>query len=115
MNTPRLVPPGIFEHALKEAKIAKTASIHSLRHSAVHLPESGTDNSYIQELLGHTFIRTTGYTYVARRKTLAITSPIILWQYGVKHCIQRVICHLSRNNNTWEHLKTSVFRCFLTL
>jgi hypothetical protein len=37
MNTPLLVPPGIFEHALKEAKIVKTASIHSLRNSAVHL------------------------------------------------------------------------------
>jgi site-specific recombinase XerD len=68
----------IFEHALKKAKIERTASIHSLRHSfATHLLESGTDIRYIQELLGHSSIRTTErYTHVARRKTLSITSPL---------------------------------------
>ncbi|MDR2717185.1 MAG: tyrosine-type recombinase/integrase [Treponema sp.] len=68
----------IFEDALKESKIVKDASIHSLRHSfATHLLESGTDIRYIQELLGHSSIRTTErYTHVARRKFLAITSPL---------------------------------------
>ncbi|MDR2942392.1 MAG: tyrosine-type recombinase/integrase [Treponema sp.] len=68
----------IFKDALKEAKIAKAASIHCLRHSfATHLLESGTDIRYIQELLGHSSVRTTErYTHVARRKTLAIISPL---------------------------------------
>ena len=68
----------ICELAIQKAEIEKNASIHSLRHSfATHLLESGTDIRFIQELLGHTSIRTTErYTHVARRQTLRITSPL---------------------------------------
>lgn len=68
----------IFEHSLKRAKINKDASIHSLRHTfATHLLESGTDIRFIQELLGHTSLKTTErYTHVAHRNTLNIKSPL---------------------------------------
>ena len=68
----------IYDHAIEKAKIQKAASIHSLRHSfATHLLESGTDIRFIQELLGHTSIRTTErYTHVARHKISNIISPL---------------------------------------
>ena len=68
----------IFKNALKKASIDKKASIHSLRHTfATHLLESGTDITYIKELMGHGSIRTTErYTHVAKRKSLKITSPL---------------------------------------
>jgi len=68
----------IFDEALIRAKIKKDATIHSLRHSfATHLLEGGTDIRYIQELLGHSSIRTTErYTHVAKRRTLSIISPL---------------------------------------
>ncbi|MDR0497866.1 MAG: site-specific integrase [Treponema sp.] len=68
----------IFNKALSHAEISKKISIHSLRHTfATHLLESGTDIRYIQELLGHSTIRTTErYTHVARRSILSIQSPL---------------------------------------
>jgi site-specific recombinase XerD len=68
----------IFAKALERAGIQKAASIHSLRHTfATHLLENGTDVKYIQELLGHSTLRTTErYTHVARRSLLRIQSPL---------------------------------------
>jgi site-specific recombinase XerD len=68
----------IFEKALRNAGIQKDVSIHNLRHTfATHLLENGTDIKYIQELLGHTSIRTTErYTHVASRHSLRIQSPL---------------------------------------
>jgi site-specific recombinase XerD len=68
----------IFDKALRNAKIHKNISIHSLRHAfATHLLESGTDIRYIQSLLGHASLRTTErYTHVAKRSILNIKSPL---------------------------------------
>jgi site-specific recombinase XerD len=68
----------IFETALRNAKIGKDVSIHSLRHAfATHLLEDGTDIRYIQELLGHNSVKTTQrYTHVALRDVLSIRSPL---------------------------------------
>lgn len=68
----------VFENALKNAKISKDATFHSLRHSfATHLLENGVDVRYVQELLGHANIRTTQlYTKVTNPSIRKIKSPL---------------------------------------
>jgi integrase/recombinase XerD len=68
----------VFENAIARIALNKPATFHSLRHSfATHLIEDGINIRYIQELLGHSDIRTTQiYTRVANANILKIKSPL---------------------------------------
>ena len=67
-----------FHAARQQSGVNKPAKVHSLRHSyATHLMEAGVQLRLIQEILGHSSLRTTAiYTHLTAETRTQIVQPL---------------------------------------
>ena len=72
------VPRKVLKKVVSELDIRKKVSCHTFRHSfATHLLEGGTDIRTVQELLGHSDVKTTQiYTHVIGEHYAGTNSPL---------------------------------------
>ncbi len=68
------------KNAVREVGITKRAGCHTMRHSyATHLLENGVNIRMVQDLMGHSDVKTTEiYTHVMNKDLAQVTSPLDL-------------------------------------